>query len=242
VPRYPDDSAPLSFETLVARVVDENGAPVPAMTAQACGFNLCLDVRTDAQGRVAYEEEQELQRAAFKYGDGLRYAQLALLLGEGPDYELGDQVSLALPPLSGADRFASGTTLRSGGAELRLEPNTDVGFDLLVQEQERVFLASEFPGDRFPEAPQGEGFVALFALGPVKTKLCPPARLRLPNEQGLEPGAKVSLFVHGTDVRTEFAPYGEWAEVSGATVSDDGKFIETNPGEGLPFISVIGVK
>jgi hypothetical protein len=243
VPNYPDDSDSVPFEHLEARVVDTDGAPVANIPAQACGFNLCLFGDTDGDGRVVHEGQHDLQSAAFKYGDGVRYAQLALLLGEGPDYALGDQITLALPPIANAMPFQSGTTLRSGGVELTIASDADVEFDVLaVAEDERVFLASEFPPDRFPETAQAEDFAALFALGPVKTKLCPPAQLRLPNSNGIAPGTKLELFAHGTDVRGEFAPYGQWARVSGATVSGDGEFIETDPDEGLPFVAVIGVR
>jgi hypothetical protein len=243
VPEYPDESERVPFERLEARVVDPDGAPVAGTMAQTCGINLCLVGTTDSAGRVLHVDDQEMQLPAFKYGDGIRHAQFALVLGAGPEHDLGDQITVALPAIDTAERFRPGATLRSGDVELELHPDTHIAIvEFEVSEEERVFLASEFPPDRFPAAARDQDFVALFGLGPVKTKLCPPGRLRLPNNQGLAPGARVTLFAHGTDVSVEFAPYGGWAEVSTATVSEDGAFIETDPDQGLPFISVIGVR
>lgn len=243
VPNYPDESDSVPFERLEARVVDEGGRPVAGTTAQACGLDLCLFGDTDGVGRIVHTERAELRKVAFKYGDGVRHAQLALLLGAGPRHELGDQITLTLPDLGSGSALVPGTTLESSGVELTLDPTTTITMDLALEDEEEVFLAEEFPREAFPSVAADQDFVAMFALGPPKTKLCPPARLRLPNSTGLSAGSRVSVVLHGIDpVAYTHAPYGGWAEVSTATVSEDGAFIETEPTEGLPMLSVIGIR
>jgi hypothetical protein len=245
LPKYPDDGDLQPFSRLEARVVDERGRPVPDIMAQACGFNLCLFGSTDTQGRVVHASDEDMAGVAFKYGDGLRYAQLAFPLGAGPEHVPGDQVTVALPDVRTGMPFEPGTTLSSSGVELALAQDAVVTVNVFDFDQdERVFLATEFPAASFPAVAESEDFLALFALGPVKTKLCPPAKLRLPNTTGLPAGTQVGVFVHGIDVSADysFAPYGGWAEVSRAAVSQDGETIETDPDEGLPFLSVIGIR
>jgi hypothetical protein len=244
VPEFTDDSEDVPFEHLEARVVDTEGNPLGGVKAQACGVNLCLFGDTDDAGNVVHDDSQELQSAAFKYGDGVRQAQLALLLpGPGPEYLLGDQVTVLFPELTGASPFEPGTTLSSQGIELVLEANTEVELDVLTYpEEEQVFVAAEFSTGAFPEVALDWDFQMLVALGPAHTKLCPPAKLVLPNSPGLAPGTELTVLVHGTDVRGEFAPYGRFEPVSSAVVSDDGERIETPQGEGLPFLGVIGLR
>ncbi len=78
-PTFEDDAEAVPFERLSATVVDEEGNPVPDIVAQACGLNVCLQSKTDSQGRVTISEEEEIAKLAFKYGDGLHYAQVAAL-------------------------------------------------------------------------------------------------------------------------------------------------------------------
>ena len=145
--------------------------------------------------------------------------------------------------LSTGSPFEPGRTLRSSGVELELSSDVKVELDLFeFSEEEQVFLAREFPEAAYPETARDEGFLMLVALGPVKAKLCPPAKLTVPNSRNLDPGTELSIYAHSTDVEAEFAPYGEWAPVSDATVSEDGQTIVTDAGQGLPFLSVIGIK
>ncbi|MBM4361854.1 MAG: hypothetical protein FJ104_04180, partial [Deltaproteobacteria bacterium] len=69
-----------------------------------------------------------------------------------------------------------------------------------------------------------------------------PATLILPNRTGLPAGTAVEILLHGVEVEEEFAPYGGWAKVSDARVSSSGATIETLPGQGLPVLSVVGVR
>lgn len=243
VPRFEDDSEAVPFERLEARVVGPDGEPLAGVRAQACGINICLSTPTDSAGRIVYNEPTELQRGAFKYGNGIQQPLLALLLDDEPEHLLGDQITLTFPDVATASPLEPGTTVRSEGVELELAADVDIEippFD--YDEDERVFVAREFPLDAFPEAVAGQDFVMLVGLGPAHTQLCPPAKLVLPNTAGLPAGRELSLFVQSTDVLGEFAPYGAWAEVSTATVSADGERIETDADQGLPVLGVIGLR
>ena len=43
------------------------------------------------------------------------------------------------------------------------------------------------------------------------------------------------------DITEEWAPYGDWAKIAGAVVSDDGERIETTE-PGLPVLGVLGLR
>lgn len=91
-------------------------------------------------------------------------------------------------------------------------------------------------------APADLGLGALFGLGPLETRLCPPAQLTVANVPGWEPGTLVEFLLHGSDISEEWAPYGGWAPVSTGFVSDDGSTIATESGRGLPVLGLIGVR
>ena len=80
------------------------------------------------------------------------------------------------------------------------------------------------------------------ALTPAATMMCPRASLRVPNSPDWPAGARAEFFLHGVDVAEEWAPYGGWAKVSGGAVSEDGTAIETDPNEGIPALSVVGIR
>lgn len=244
VPHFPDESDPIPFESLRARVVDPDGNPVAGTVAQACGINLCLDKgRTLSDGVASFDDSQMLQRAAFKYGDGLRHAQLAFLLDAQPNHDLGDQITVALPAVETGSPFEPGATLTSSGVELELSDDTKVELVLLgFSKEEQVFVAAEFPTNAFPAAASEESLDAMFALGPLKTKFCPPAKLRLPNSAALPAGARVEFLFHSTDVHADYAPYGEWAKVSEGEVTSEGDWIETDDEGGVPVLGVLGVR
>lgn len=245
VPHFPDDSDPVPFESLRARVVDPDGNPIAGTVAQACGINLCLNIPggTPSDGVASIDDSQMLQLAAFKYGDGLRHAQFAVLLDAQPNHDLGDQLTVAFPALETGSPFEPGATLTSSGVELELTDDTSVELDLLsFSKEEHVFVAAEFPTNAFPAAASDQSLDALFALGPLKTKFCPPAQMRLPNTAALPSGARVEFLVHSTDIRADFAPYGQWAKVSEGEVTSDGDWIGTDEDGGVPVLGVVGVR
>ncbi|MFO7181366.1 MAG: hypothetical protein DIU78_021870, partial [Pseudomonadota bacterium] len=73
------------------------------------------------------------------------------------------------------------------------------------------------------------------------TRFCPPAALSIDNHLGWPAGTDVEVWLHGVDIAEEWAPYGGWAQVSAARVSDDGERIETTE-PGLPVLGVLGFR
>lgn len=243
VPSFDNDAEPEPFAKLTATVVDQAGQPVADTLAQACGINVCLRGVTNASGAVSISGAEEVAKLAFKYGDGLHHAQVALLLSGDTSYALGEQRTVELPKPDPANNFRGGDTLSSGEAELSLEEDTEVNIDTLsyADESEHRFVAAAFDEDRFPDAASGEGFVSLWALGPAKTEFCPPARLSLPNTTQLPSEAEVDLMLLITDVGGRYGRYAEWTPIATARVTDDGARIVTDEGSGIPELGLIGV-
>lgn len=242
VPHFEQSEPPVAFEGLSATVVDQDGELVAGLLSQACGLNVCLQEATDDKGRVTIGANEAISKPAFKYGDGLRYAQLTLLLEGDGVHDLGEQRTLKFPPFEAAEALRAGTEINSSQAILTLADDAEIEVDTLSypEASQHVFLAQEF--DELPQAVEIEDFDGVWAFGPLKTRFCPPAELSLPNSAGLEPGAQVDLYLHVTDIAGHWAPYAEWGKVAAATVSEDGERIVTQPGQGLPELGVVGLR
>lgn len=244
VPQFTNDAEPEPFESLSATVVDETGAAVADTIVQACGLNVCLQGNTSAQGRAVIKGDEQIEKLAFKYGDGLHYAQVALAIGGETVYDLGEQRTVKFPAADPDNRFDPGSTLVSSGASLALADNTETVIDVLsyADSSEHLFVAKAFEADAFPQAAEDQEFVSLWALGPAKTEFCPPPELALPNLSELESGAKVDLLLLVTDVSGRHGRYAEWQVVAVGTVSKDGDLIVTDEGRGIPELGLIGVR
>lgn len=244
VPHFDDESAAEPFARLSATVVDEDGAPVADTIVQACGLNVCLQGNTSAQGRAVIAGDEDIQKLAFKYGDGLHHAQVALRLSGETSYELGEQRTVTFPSADPKNRFDAGKTLSSSGARLSLAQDTETVIDVLsyADPSEHLFVAKAFEPDGFPHAAEGHEFVSLWALGPAKTEFCPPAELSLPNLAELEPKTRVDLLLLVTDVSGRYGRYAEWQAVASGRVDDSGDRIVTDAGRGIPELGLIGVR
>jgi hypothetical protein len=231
-----------------ATVIDENGAPVPHLLAQACGTNVCVNGSTDANGVVIIDTDAKEQKPAFKYGDGKTHAKFALpLRGDSPiSVDLGEQRTVAFdPPESGAE-LAPGKLASSRGVELLLASDANpvkpdpFEFDTPDLRKFRAAAVSTLDAPAAVDTSLGLGI--LYALTPSGAALCPPAKLTLPNSANYPAGSAVELYLHGIDVAEDWAPYGGWAKVSDGMVSADGKTISTTEQGGLPALSAIGVR
>lgn len=243
-PTFHDDSPALPFERLTATVVDEEGNPVQNILAQACGTNVCLQSKTNAEGRVTITEAAEISKLAFKYGDGLRYAQIVVQAAEGERHDLGTQTTLRLPEEDTNNRFEAGATVESSGARLTLDADATVKLDRLSypDAEQHVFVAREFERAVLPPSIEAREFDAVWVLGPLKTSFCPSAALSLPNTAKFPAGSVVELHLLVNDIEGHFAPYAEWGKVGEATVTSDGARIETDPHSGLPELGIVGLR
>jgi hypothetical protein len=247
VPEFEDDSPIRAFSELRAQVVDIDRRGVANVLAQACGMNICLFGETDDAGFILHQRSPptELRRAAFKYGDGLKYAQFAYVLPETDAHDLGQQATIALPSTTGAKPFEPGTTVSSGGVTLGLadELVTKIDFLSYPEERQHRFVAAEIPNEVWPLAvPEDAGLELLFALGPLKTEFCPRARITVPNSLDWETGTEVEFLLHVTDTANHFGRYGDWGVVGRGEVDEGGEGISSSDQSGIPQLGVIGIR
>jgi hypothetical protein len=245
-PGFAEAPALVPFESLNAIVEDLEGNPLDGVQAQACGVNLCLNASTDADGRVFIDAAQMLDKPAFKYGHGRRYAKFAFPLESGPTHDLGTHQTIELPPPESGVEFVAGASITSGNVTLELPENLgDLHIDPFDYDTEELarFRAIEVPVDQAPPAVDGGlELERLFATAPSGAQFCPPAALTVDNTLDWEPGSEVEFYLHGVEVDELWAPYGGWAKVSSGTVSENGATISTDPDEGIPTLGVLGVR
>ena len=243
-PGYGEEAAAIEVGSVRATIVDADGVPVPDLLVFICGTLVCsMPETTDSDGNVTIGFSEPMVKPAFKYGDGLEVGRFAMLLDEGTNQvDLGTIGTPRLP--APGECLSAGTTVESGG--VRLELPADAALELLPldypEPDDRTFRAAELPLSLAPPGLDGgEDFDAIFALAPTGAIVCPPATIELPNTPGYEPGTLVDIFVNGTDIEEQWAPYGGWTSIATGRVDETGDRIETIDG-GLPIISNVGVK
>jgi hypothetical protein len=249
-PGYRDESVlPGHLGRVSAVVLDTDGAPVDeGLLVQVCGVNvgtnLCVNGEVGANGAVNVATDFDFPKPAFKYGDGLLYGKLALLVPVPSDgVDLGT-VHLPRLPATGAE-VRAGATAESGGARLTLAAGARVEVDKLVYRtaEDQAFRAAALRGELItPELDGGAGLELLFTLAPIDMAFCPHATLELPNSAGWEAGTPVEFLLQGLEIdRQPWAPYGEWAVIATGEVSANGESVMTTDG-GLPLLGSIGVR
>lgn len=230
---------PVYVGVVSGQLVDEQGEPTSAGLVQICGKNLCINARVGESGLLAEAVDDDFDAPACKFGDGKEWGKLAVPLGPGST-ELGTLVAVRLPPFEDGSELVPGTAVTSGDVTLTLASDAAVEFDTLAYENEAelVLRAARLPDEALAQL--GQDFAVAYALSPVETRVCPSPALSLENGLGLEPGAKLELYVLGLDVLESFAPYGGWQKVGEGEVSQDGAALEFP--EGPPLLTAIGVR
>lgn len=251
--------------TVVAKIVDERGAPVADQPVYLCGIDLCsAPGKTAANGAVTLQTNLMMKRPAFKYGDALNYAELAIpLTSNSSDFTSGNRL-LATGKLSdkpGAP-LTPGQSATSGDVTLSIPNGATVGIDLLTyatldQQKLRTVnipltnLGPVFAGVMAGNAPAN--FALVYGVAPAETILCPAAKVTvaLPrktammyNDLGWAPGSAVEFWVMTTDTGQTFAPYAGWAKMSDGVVSNDGASVTTLDGvnEGFIFLETFAIR
>ncbi len=236
------DASPI--ELVDALLVDPNGDTVPNLNVQVCGINQCYTGTTNGAGRIAVEVDEPLVLPAFKYGDGYDFAELAAPLGTEAQQDLGTIVAVPLPSYAEGAAFPASGSVTNGDLTLRLEAGTSVAYDALTYSSpaERVFRSAPAPLADSPSAfPASFGFELGYGVAPILTTLCPAAGLSVKNTLAWDPGTEVEVFVQGLATDEEWAPYGSWAKVADASVSSDGRSIDTTSG-GIPILSSLALR
>ncbi|HET9955031.1 MAG TPA: hypothetical protein VFQ61_11030 [Polyangiaceae bacterium] len=244
-PGYQTDESPQDVRRVTAKLLDASGAPLAQELVQVCGLDICVSGKTGNDGSIAIQTQQAIKRPALKFGEGLNSARFAWLIPKSePEFDAGEVRGVRLPSLGESVPLSAGETATQGGLSLKLAAGTSIAIDVLTFQKpaEKGLRAVRVPLDEAPEAvPRDRGFELLYAATPTETHFCPPAELSVENSENWEPGTEVEVFLHGVDVRQEFAPYGEFAKVSDARVSEDGKSIVTTE-PGLPVLGVLAFK
>jgi hypothetical protein len=255
-PGYHTQVTAQQIDSLTARVTDLDGNPAANVSATVCGTDICIYGSTDSQGNVETCDEslgictpgikpyKALKKPAFKFGLGITYVKWAIPLPAGATHALGDVMTAKLPDISTGLELTPGSDLDSGGIVLSIPADAKVDVDLLSYElpEQHRFRAVEVPVAKAPAFAQAEGFEIIVGTTPVDTYICPAAKLSVPNSPGWPAGTEVEFWLHSVEPAEEWAPYGGWAKVSDGTVSGDGQSVVTADGQGVPQLSVFGIK
>lgn len=235
---------PQHVDRVSALLVDQDGEPLGLEPVQVCGTDLCIFGESSEAGRVLMTPVQAIRKPAFKFGEGKTTAKFAWLLPDDPVVDLETVRGVRLPELGLGSTLEPGRPASSGGLTLLAQPGTRIRFDTIVfrTDQEKQLRAVQVSPDTAPAVvdPAFE-FEIIYATTPTDTEFCPPAALRVENSPGWPANSPVEVWLHGTDITEEWAPYGGWAKVSEARVSDDGDRVETTD-PGLPVLGILGFR
>jgi hypothetical protein len=233
----------VAIGTVSVTIHDEQGQPVPPtdIDVQLCGLELCLAMKGDNGSYITSHAGKELTDPAFKYGgqSSTIYPFWGGSLPEGPDHDYGIVTAVKLGQPGG--KLEKGATVSSEGVTVAFDPDARVERELILPEDE--FRAKLFsPGAaKFPPLATGPTFDLILAMGPTEVDICPKAKLTFPNSENWPAKTAVELWLNGVKTYDHWVPYGSWAKVADATVSDDGTSVVTNAGAGIPAIGVYGL-
>lgn len=243
----------------VAVIVDETGAPVSGAPAMICGINICTaPEKTGADGRLTIPSSAlGFKAPAFRYGDGIAYAELAVpLSAPANDFTAGGHV-LATGKLSDKPGavLTPGTVAASGNVSLAIAAGATVGIDTLNYDtpETQMLRAVSIPlanlGPALASAKPGgvaADFRLVYGVTPASTTFCPAAKVTVrlphattqPNDLGWAPGAAVEFWITSPETEQQFAPFAGWAKMSDGIVSADGTSASTRDGAGQGFVDL----
>jgi hypothetical protein len=241
-PGYHVDSDAIEVDEVQAVLHDVSGGPVPNLPIQVCGTNTCTYDSSNAKGIVDTTQHAMLVLPAFKYGDGLELAELAVPITKTKQ-DLGTIVVLSLPDYADGAAFPKSGAITNGDLTLYVDKGTTVTQNILTyDDSQQVFRSVAIPiADSAQALDPSLGFELAYAVAPVDTLFCPPARLSLKNTLNWDAGTEVEVFVQGLNTDEAWAPYGRWLKVADGSVSSDASSIDTTSG-GITVLSSIAVR
>lgn len=241
-PKNPDKKVKVGTVKVKVQDKDGKGLPDSAIDVQLCGSDLCLYGKsTDGTYTIA-NGGKELVDPSLKVGSqtGLDYLFWGGALPSGPDFDYGVVTAVKLGAPGG--KLEKGGSVTSSGVTVTFVADARIEQELVAPSEE--FAAVVFkPGDgTFPQlAATTQTFDLVVGLGPADVDICPPAALSFPNSEGWPAKASVELWANGVKTYDNWVPYGTWAKVADAAVSDDGKTVVTTAGSGIPALAAYGV-
>lgn len=234
------------------RVTDLTGAPLAGRFITFCG-PVCFFGETGMDGSFDLQPGDFLDPALYGVNVHGRpeYAPLYVALA-GPVSAAGGLVvaePIALP------RYAEpgpempdptvGGTVTAGDVTVTIPRGAQVEYDLedvSLESLGRRLRVAPIPMDRLPAFAREATLAALWALGPLNFASSLPMPVRLRNVAALPAGASVELLSLETDFLAHPETAGRAVLVARGTVTPDGAFVETAPGEGLRRLTWVGYR
>lgn len=258
----PDCNA-IYFLSISGSVVNENGLPFSGIMCVIClffpdGSSTCLNpVRTDDKGEYTIVPpvakrciEAAVVRLVPPDNPDIVILTCPIDLGLGGDVVVGDPGMLIEAPGSVRDPLGDGGSAHeisaSDGTVMTVIPDDLFLFESSYENIDILIWDSvEWGWPCFIDAidpPDG-----LIAITPeVLVGSADGAHIAFPSIANLEQGTEVDVFALGTvdTNRLDGSPVkeGEWTVISSAVVSSDESMLETQVGQGLPFLTWIGWK
>ena len=245
--------------TVTAKIADETGAAVPGLPVLLCGLNICdAPSTTQADGTITISTTLAMMKPAFRFGDAVAYAELAIPLTMATtDFTAGGTKVLNTAKLADAPGAAltPGTSATSGDVTIAVPAGASVGIDELIYSTPSAQLLHTVSIPLANEGPvlasSGKtDFALLYGLSPSETPVCPAATVTValphttqqPNDFGWAAGAAVEFSIMTIDTGQTYAPFAGWAKMSDGTVSADGKSVSTQGAQGFIFLEAFAVR
>ncbi|APR86954.1 hypothetical protein A7982_12303 [Minicystis rosea] len=249
--------------TVKAKIVDENGLPIDKATVFICGTDTCSPAKpTDSNGEVTIDANTSMKNPAFKFGDSLAHAELAIPLPDTTTTPTTDFTGHVLATAKLSDKpgapLTPGTTATSGDVSIAVPTNAAVTFSPLHATcEDQLFRAVSIPLTNIgpvidPAVGAPANLALLYGVGAQDTTICPAAKVtvalphktKTPNDLDWAPGADVEFWILSTDAGQTYAPYAGWAKMSDGKVSEDGTKVSTNDGakQGFVFLANFAIR
>lgn len=229
---------------------DDTGAPLGDHVITVCG-PACFVTRTAPDGSFVTPVGDFLDPSIYTVLVHGRPDHASLYVALAP---VVDRVATFAEPLvvprytQSGDLFpdpARGGSVTAGDVTLTVPAGATLEFDLedaLLGDLGRRFRVAPVPIDRAPRFARDAGVVALWALAPFNLLASPKLAARVANRAGMAPNAAVDFVVMGREGLVPPLTAGRAIVAAAGHVSADGMSITTDPGEGISYVTWLGVR
>ena len=225
--------------------IDQLGKPAADVMTTICALNGCgQPVVSDADGKMKVFGTGKAQYD-YRFNVGYRswlFAKLVAVIPTSPSHDFGVVRVIRLAPFEEGAVILAGQQAMHGGVSLELEAGASVIHDGLVYDEDQrglrgaVVNLADFEVAQFPVLDPSLDLQVLISVMPNGTHICPAAKLGFDNVAGWPAGMEVDLYINGNKTFEHHAPYGLWAQVSDAVVSEDAAEVVTKDGQGVELL------
>lgn len=234
-------------------VVDTSGKPLSGLPISVCG-RICFYATTNADGVFVAGVGEYIDPTIFAANVHGRpsYAGLYEVLPAPAEQAITIAAPLVLPklpddgapiPLVERRTIASAADVTSGDVTLKFAADTEVELDpedFIDEETGHLFKAVKVDPEDYPTFAKDAGLAALYAASPYDSSYTKKVGVTIAGTAGLAEGDAVEIVVVGKEfVKSPFTA-GK-LEVA-ATGKVEGGNIVTDAGEGLSFLTWVGVR